>query len=292
MAAATLSLFPSPSLKNKSGQKSNLRYGQRATREPDFEMIKMSDTAHGIVIAIQETPAPSPTIETLEKDKSPGLSSQQQNPPPIVLSAPSNGQDKQSPVTITRPRTPSPPPTQVQSHAKSGSPVYRSPRSQPPSPLRQEGSPRSHPSSPTLVRKGSNASTRTATHSPVMRSMFPRYDPSIPLNRQRYYPNSKIGTDATGQLYSPSVYSEQNRQSSRPSAPALVIPTSSGAVPILQQSSNGPAVSTFSASEQLLHLWDIANGQSQDGLEEDFKVELGWCACLRVWNFSLVLTNR
>lgn len=276
MAAAALSLFPSPSLKNNSNQKSNLRYGQRSAREPDFEMIKMSDTAHGIVIAIQETPDPRPTIARHGEDKP-----EQHNLPSIVLSGPSTRQGKPSPGTTNRPRTPSPPATQVHSNARSSSPVYRSPRSQPPSPLRLEGSPRSRASSPTLIRKGSNASTRTATHSPIMRSMFPRYDPSIPLNRQRYYANSQMGTDATGQTYSPSVYSEQKRQTSRPSAPALVIPTSSGAVPILQQSSNGPAVSIFSTSEQLLHLWDIANGQSQDGVEENFTVELAWYGWLR-----------
>lgn len=281
MAAAALSLFPTPSLKINSNQKSNLRYGQRSAREPDFEMMKMSDTAQGIVIAIHETtPAPGRTTKAHGEDQ---LPPEQLNLPSIVLSAPSKGPDKQSSVATNRPRTPSPPATQVQSNARSSSPGYRSPRSQPPSPLRLEGSPRSRASSPTLIRKGSNASTRTATHSPVMRSMFPRYDPSIPLNRQRYYPNSQIGTDVTGQMYSPSVYSEQKRQSSRPSAPALVIPTSSGAVPILQQSSNGSALSMFSTSEQLLHLWDIANGQSQDGVEENFTVELAWYGLLRPW---------
>ena len=74
--------------------------------------------------------------------------------------------------------------------------------------------PRSHTSSPTLVRSGSTGST--ATHSPVMRSMFSRFDPSVSLAQQKYYPNMermpRVPTwthdTFTRPEYSPSLYSQ------------------------------------------------------------------------------------
>ena len=55
-----------------------------------------------------------------------------------------------------------------------------------------------------------------------------------------------------------------------------MIPTSSGAVPILQRTSSERTPPTFSKPDELLQLWDVANGQSQDGSEEVFRLELGW----------------
>ena len=272
MPTATLSLFPSSSLKHKSSQKGSLQYGQRSAREPDFEMVKMSDSTQAIIVAVQERPAPDAMTGEPEECRPASTTPEQHSLPSIVLSAPPKVRDasKQSPSVSIRPQTPSPPAPSVQSTPRPATPV------QPPSPLGSEGSPRSRASSPTLVRRGSNASTRTATHSPIMRSMFPRYNPSIPLNRQHYYPNAESSPNIPGQMHSPSVYSQQSRQSARPSAPTLVIPTSSGAVPILQQTSSGRTLSKFSEPDELLRLWDIANGQTQDGAEDVFKIELGW----------------
>ncbi|CAF9909696.1 MAG: hypothetical protein HETSPECPRED_009498 [Heterodermia speciosa] len=292
MATATLSLFPSPSLKHKTSQKGNLRYGQRSAKEPDFEMIKMSDSTQAIVVAVQERPAPKEP----EERKIARLTPEQHDLPSIVLSSPPKLRDasRQSPSASIRPRTPSPPALSVQSTPAPATPIKSPLRSQPPSPLRPEGSPRSRASSPTLVRKGSNASTRTATHSPIMRSMFPRYDPSIPLNRQHYYPSTESGSNIPAQLYNSSITSQQNRQSSRPSAPTLVIPTSSGAVPILQRTSSERTPPTFSKPDELLQLWDVANGQSQDGAEEVFRLELGCdslCAGSETISFSSTSQN-
>ena len=282
MASATLSLFPSPSLKNKSNLKGGLRPGQRSAKEPDFEMVKMSDSTQGIIIAIQETPTSNHEETTSEEPRFASPSPEQHNLPSIVLSAPSKAQvpNKQSPSSTTRPRTPSPSQKQMQTTSRSSSPVHSSPsRTRAPSPLQLEGSPRSQASSPTLVRKGSNASTRTATHSPVMRSMFPRYDPSVSLGRQQYYPSAQSGrvsSEVPEHMSSSSLCSQQNRQNGRPLAPTLVIPASSGTAPILQEVINGPATVTFSAPDELTQLWDIANGQGRDGANDAFKVELGW----------------
>ncbi|KAL8792495.1 MAG: hypothetical protein Q9195_004951, partial [Heterodermia aff. obscurata] len=245
----------------------------------------MSDSSQAIVVAVQERPAPKEPEEQKLAIPTP----EQHNLPSIVLSSPPKGRD-----ASIRPRTPSPPALSVQSTPGPATPLKSPSRSQPPSPLRPEGSPRSRASSPTLVRRGSNASTRTATHSPIMRSMFPRYNPLVPLNRQHYYPNTESGSNVPGQMYSPSVYSQQNRGSSRPSAPTLVIPTSSGAVPILQRTLSARTPSTFSKPDELLPLWDIANGQGQDGAEDVFRIELGCdslCVAAETISFSSTAQN-
>ena len=280
MATATLSLFPSASLKNKSTFRGGHRNDQRSAKEPDFEMIKMSDSAQGVVIAIHERPAPDVTRKASEEPTSLSPSTQQQNLPSIVLSTPPKPQvtSQQSPSTTSRPRTPLPKTIGAQFTSKSGSPCNSPSRSRPPSPLQVEASPRSKASSPTLVRKGSNASTTTATHSPVMRSMFPRYNPSVPLDRQQYYPstNGRVSPDLQEQMSSPSLYSEPKRPNCRPSAPTLVIPASSGSEPILQQAHDGPVAMSLSTPDELLSLWDIANGQGRDGASDAFRIELGW----------------
>lgn len=108
--------------------------------------------------------------------------------------------------------------------------------------------------------------------------MFPRYDPSIPLGRQQYHPstNGRVSPDIQEHMYSPSLYSEPKRQSSRPSAPPLVIPASSGSVLILQEAHHGRVTTALSTPDELLPLWDIANGQGRDGAKDAFRVELGW----------------
>lgn len=282
MATAALSLFPSPSLRNKSSLKGGLHHGQRSAKEPDFEMVKMSDSTQGIVIAIQETPTPNHEEKTSVEPRSSSPSPEHYNLPSVVLSASPKPQvsSEQSPSSTTPQRAISQSQPRMQTTSKSSSPIYGSPsRTRAPSPLQLEGSPRSRASSPTLVRKGSNASTRTATHSPVMRSMFPRYDPSVPLNRQQYQPSAQSGrvsSDIPEHIYSPSLHPQQNTRSTRPSAPTLVIPTSSGTAPILQNVISEPTTATFSAPDELLPLWDIANGQGRDGANDVFKIELGW----------------
>ena len=120
--------------------------------------------------------------------------------------------------------------------------------------------------------------------------MFPRYDPSLPIDRQQYYPttNGRVSPDYQEQMYSPSLYSEPIRQKPKPSAPALVIPASSGGVPILQQAHGGRVSTTLSTPDELLPLWDIANGQGRDGANDPFRIELGWykCFCIASWTLT------
>ena len=272
-----------------SGQKSALRYVSRSIKEPDFEMVKMSDGTHGIVIAVQETPAPkfstSESTETVTVDQSCKHGAKSST----TLSNPPRAVNTQGSSKHARARTPSPVVIQDHIYPESDSdpvssrevPLSESPtRIRAPSPLQHDGSPKARATSPTLVRKGSNVSTKTATYSPVMRSMFPRYDPNTSLARQRYYPHSQGNEDspeAPRATYSPSLYSQQGRKARRLTLPVLDIPqSSSGPVPVLQQFSQAPTCSSASTPEQLLDIWGIANGQAASNIAEQHSLELSW----------------
>ncbi|THW11112.1 hypothetical protein D6D25_07519 [Aureobasidium pullulans] len=51
---------------------------------------------------------------------------------------------------------------------------------------------RSDFSGPTLVRSNSGSSAQPKLASPPIKSMFPEYDPSLPLSQQRYYPTETL----------------------------------------------------------------------------------------------------
>lgn len=290
MATATLSLFPSPSVKSgQSGQKSNLRYVSRIAKEPGFEMVKMSGSTHGIVIAVEETPVSTLAASAPTKSGEREETADTVEFPSITLSSPSQAYvPKSHNNPYARTRTPSP--VGVQEHveqprSRPASPTAnclpQSPeRSRAPSPLQQEGSHKSRASSPTLVRKGSNASTKTATHSPVMRSMFPRYDPQMPLARQPYYPRGQEGRTSPSPErldHSSSLYPQQGRRATRLALPVLDIPQApQGSAPILQQVSHAPHPLALSTPEELLQLWSIANGQSETEALDTYTIELSW----------------
>lgn len=291
MATATLSLFPSAFLKDdRPGQKGALRYVGRSAKEPDFEMVKMSDNAQGIVIAIEETPAPSLSNSTPKVHEETQSTVEQAVVPSIHLSDPPQARLKNGPASPRNlARIPSPVPTQVrvpiEHRPRSVSPTaVRLPdsptRNRAPSPLQYESSPKSHATSPTLIRKGSNASTRTATHSPVMRSMFPRYDPHTSLARQQYYPGAL--DDRVSPIRSEDVCiapssSQKGRQGSRFALPVLEIPSQpSRSTPVLLQTSASLNTVMLSTPQELLDLWTIANGQAAPDAKNTYSVELSW----------------
>lgn len=290
MATATLSLFPSASLKgDRPSQKGTLRYVNRSAKEPDFEMVKMSDNARGIIIAVEETPAPSFSKSVPVSNGDLQSTNEQVAVPSISLSSPPQACLADGLIGLhSHAQLPSSVLTQVwvpiEQRSRPVSPAAvrlpDSPRCRAPSPLQHDGSPKSHASSPTLVRKGSNASTRTATHSPVMRSMFPRFDPGTSLAQQRYYPQAQGGrvspNGVRGASYA-SIYSRQGRQGGRLALPVLEIPTqASGSAPILQQNVYVPSSSALSTPEELLQLWNIANGQAISGAKDTYSIELSW----------------
>ena len=257
----TLQMSPIGSVQMKSPvHKGNRKY---FPQEPDFEMVKMPDDTLEVVIAIEDTDASTYTI----------------------LSAPPKA-EKTKVQDFHKPQNRSPlstlPKAVVAEKPRQTTPPSKMP---PPPPRSRPASPRSTSSSPTLVRHGSIAST--ATHSPVMRSMFPRYDPSVPLTHQKYHPNPESRpimphriTDASNSpSYSPSLYSQMGNMSPKFAKPDVGTPRTLGGrrstSPFLAPQGSTHA-SNFSTPEELLDLWSIANGQGSEEALDTYTLSLSW----------------
>ncbi|KAI9810889.1 MAG: hypothetical protein M1827_005748 [Pycnora praestabilis] len=108
--------------------------------------------------------------------------------------------------------------------------------------------------SPTLVRANSAASNFVP-----MRSMFPRYNPNLPLSQQQYEPTQASPTNISREhiskaAYSPSIYSPQNCVAGPSSAPSNSSTFPPGAMNTVQP--------RYSSVSELTHLWEAANGQT------------------------------
>lgn len=232
-------------------------------KEPDFELVKMPDETHEVMITIEDTDASTYTI----------------------LSAPPKA-DKAKVTDFHKPLNRSPlsplPKAVVADSERPTTPPNQIP---PPPPRSRPASPRSTKSSPTLVRNGSIAST--ATHSPVMRSMFPRYDPSVPLTHQQYYPNlesrpnmpNRMSDADNSSSYSPSLYSQMGSMSPKFAKQDMDSPRtlngSRASSPF--QVSEGPThAPKLSNPEELLDLWSIANGQGSQEALDIYTLSLSW----------------
>lgn len=157
-----------------------------------------------------------------------------------------------------------------ESHHKPSTPPNRLP---PPlsvsvPPAAEKSPPRSHTSSPILVR--SNSIGSAAGDSPVMRSMFPRYDPKIPLAKQHYYPNHEIHR----------MPADAKLKVARPSAWSVSVPTQVDTLspsPV-HDSKNSELALAISTPEELLDLWSVANGQGSQEAAETYTLKLSWYA--------------
>ncbi|KAL9009703.1 MAG: hypothetical protein Q9173_005288, partial [Seirophora scorigena] len=112
-----------------------------------------------------------------------------------------------------------------------------------------------------------------------MRSMFPRYDPTISLGQQRYFPQIAVSppapiystrTDDVGSC-TPSLYTQQE-----PSFDGEAVGWSNG----LGLHSEGEFLDRpnellqFSTPDKLLSWWALANGQTTAEDANDYKLEL------------------
>lgn len=238
-----------------------LRHSNRP-KDFEFEMFKMpksSSNSRGVVIAIEETV-----------------------PAEFVRSTSSKAYDSTpKPVASMRSEV-----AHETSHYKTSNASNRLP-----APLNllispaRERSPRSNTSSPNLV--SSNDIGSAVAHSPVMHSMFPRYDPTIPLAKQHYYPDHEINrepADPKPKLPWPSASSASFLSPSPPKvntrSPSTLSNGKSG-VPVHDSNSSelSPAIST---PEELLDLWSVANGQGSQEAAETYTLRLSWYASI-VW---------
>ncbi|PGH04977.1 hypothetical protein AJ79_06934 [Helicocarpus griseus UAMH5409] len=163
------------------------------------------------------------------------------NKTPLALAPP-------PPVHVARTKSPSPSlkaigeGKPVISPPKSSNGRSPPPRSPPPEPIRS--------GSPVQIEVTTGETPARSPTSPVvpMKSIFPRYDPNLPLSQQRYYPQRSAPNDLPREVisrcdYSPSVTSPQSTFSRTMRQPTQLATTSK-----------------LSSTEQLGRLWDAANG--------------------------------
>ena len=222
-----------------------------------FEMMNLKGGAQGIMISVQEA---SPTTAPISPARSES---------PIVLPPP-----PPAPIQIAAP------PKARRAGSRPSSPLRISttpePSTRAASPVRGSISQQTHRSSPTLVRNGSIAST--GTHSPVMRSMFPRFDPTMPLARQNYVPTIAAapvpwqGESSSLQNYSPSLYSQPATPPTATTNKFKDTRVGMRQSPLQNSESATPNLST---PDQLLDLWTLANG-SEISSSEIYALGLRW----------------
>jgi hypothetical protein len=139
----------------------------------------------------------------------------------------------------------------------------------PPAHFALDNPPRSHTSfseAPTLVRSNSNSSqnhiqSTPPREEPVMRSIFPRYNPEIALEHQAYFPTQASPTHIprtiiNRQPYSPSINGNNNGRSPLQS-PGIVGAVSPGRFP---RGLQDETVMEPSSTAELKELWKVVNG--------------------------------
>ena len=243
------------------------RHAGRQTRLPEFDMLN-SNKANGFVIHITEAPPlppGSPSVILEAQDTSQQAPRQKPQPPPLAIPPKAYISDDQRPATPPSPPTPSP-------------------RDCVPASPAQVPLPRSSTNSPMLARSNSGAT-------PVMRSMFPRYDPSVPITQQQYRPDIESAPGLASAMavarapsYRPPSYSQQ--ANNRPSSAYLQSETARTKPVDMRESPFRSAdltesQSTLSSPEMLLDLWNVANGQTApEQVSKTYSLELSWLVYL------------
>lgn len=233
--------------------KGMLRHSGKGPKTTEFEMFKMpksSGQSQGVVIAIEET-TPSefvlsappkahlPKIQTSGTALNPNSSREAIE---VLAAADHEGRTNRLP--------PPPPLVGTKSSAEQRSP-----------------SP-SHTNSSKTIRNDSVAST--SPQSPVMRSMFPRYDPKIPLAKQHYYPSIQSLRGSVKEQTSASTASRVKILNSTLSKTGI------GSRGSASQTLESRLAPTLSTPEELLDLWSVANGQGSQEAADTYTLGLSW----------------
>ncbi|KAL9609869.1 MAG: hypothetical protein Q9167_005387 [Letrouitia subvulpina] len=254
--AAVLEISPLSSLRRKlPGCKGSVRYAVKSsTREPEFEMVKATEDTRRVVIVTNEASSATLTrASTLSNTSFP----MDQDGASSISELQASGQPQESHGRPSRPYI---------STKEESVPTSRCC----PALVAEQGeSLPSSKSSLTLACESSDAAS--GTDSPVMRSIFPRYDFTIPLARQSYY-SERANSQTHPPLSRPrsssspfgrSVHPQQeplNQNSDSIESPTEVSqPTTSGTKRISSKASE--TSSSVSSPEELLELWNMANGQ-------------------------------
>lgn len=127
---------------------------------------------------------------------------------------------------------------------------------------------------PTLIRNDSNASHSSIQRppkskklastkgEPVSRSIFPRYDHSLPLEQQAYYPQQASPTQIPRSAISKRTYSPTYNGTNLPGQEPTGSPLSAGSSVrgISKGATQMLPPPEPSSTEELKHLWKVANG--------------------------------
>ena len=148
--------------------------------------------------------------------------------------------------------------------------VAASVRSSPPPPPPAPASTIS--ASPTLVRSNTPVS-ESQPNSPIvlMRSMFPTYNPNIPLNQQQYYPQRDASVQ--GQITSKEEYSPHLTSPSQLDE-VLGARTAPSSVLDFPMDDVAIRVPKFSSTQELDRLWEATNGQEPDAVISGFDLQM------------------
>lgn len=147
-------------------------------------------------------------------------------------------------------------------------------------------------SSPTLMRSNSAPSPGLLSPiSPVMRSIFPRYNPTLSLASQHYYPSSPNRGGSSNEVarlealrspaYAGSVDSRaeisgENILGTVPRSPIIASPSGSGIPSRISGHAHTLPSSPISTPKDLLDLWSIANGQGSQEAAATYTLGLSW----------------
>ena len=120
----------------------------------------------------------------------------------------------------------------------------------------------------------------TSVVTPAMRSMFPTYNPNIPLSQQQYRPANDdvpvvIRSPPLASLGSNNPYRRQAERIERSCAtpePAIIDVRETP----LRRSESLKRSAAVATADQLSTLWDIANGQAYANAADSYVLELSW----------------
>ncbi|KAF2135391.1 uncharacterized protein K452DRAFT_303578 [Aplosporella prunicola CBS 121167] len=275
-------LFPPP--QKKPNRPISLRRPQKpASPEPALELAERAKSPvdfHELVIEVNSEPISSVSVPVPAPAPAPAQasSSRQSSQSAPVIAIPEPARTRRpvttSKSTIRKPLSPiseksastSPLQANVAPLPETGSPSRQTPASEKNTspihyPDRQATASPSFSDSTTLVRSNSAATQQTPHVSPhgvpAMRSIFPRYNPNVPLSQQQYKPTQPSPTEISKDKISRPSYS-----------PKFYIPHSNVSQGRLKETP------CYTPARELNHLWNAANGKPSEESKRTFSLQM------------------
>lgn len=250
-----LSIFPPPRVPR-------LATPNPHNRKPSLKAVApQTSVKESVVIALEEV-----RVDTLPAELPPQIFVQ--GPDSEIQTAVSS-----SPLGYEVPPPPPRPLSQNNPYRSKKKPTQSTPSSTQSS-AQSSPEPESVSSSDTLVRSSSDEGTVVSSVVP-MRSMFPVYNPSVPLTHQNYYPQQPLPAYSAHDTSLDSLRSvAQNYlgQSSRNSYASRTNGTSMVDVPLDELNFRIP---TYSSCKELENLWEATQGIEIDASAPVFDLEMG-----------------